>query len=488
MKKKEALFYLIKSLSGSEKRYFKVYCGQTGKEGKYLKVFDAIEKMEEYDEDRLRKKFAGEAFLNQFHVLKNYLNALILKSLRNYHAHLSKDAEVKDLLRNVEILFRRELYRHCEEELGKAQKVAKKYELNIALIEIHHWRRKLRQAVASQDFDSLLEHSLNQQEAIQLVQNYNEYLQLILNVSGLLSGKEIEPKYQKTLEDPANAHSLDALILHYNAMYIREIITGKSERAEQILYELLNKLEAYPHRIQETPMSYISTLNNFIAYMTFNKRFEEGLKLISRAQSLSKKWKVDKGAPVVIRQMLRTYMMELEIFRDQRDTETHAARIAELEAFVTKEEKNIPLEYQASFWFQFAYLHYLSGNLSPTLKWLNLLLNTRLKATRLDIQLHGRLLNLMVHFEQGNLFVLRYFVDSSRRFIRKNYPPDDFHEILLKFFAKISKSPISEYRGQFVELKSVLFPVEGEPLIKARSLDYVEYKEWIERMMDRVWI
>ena len=41
MKKKEFLFELIKALSKSEKRHFRLFC--TG-ERNYLKLFDAIEK------------------------------------------------------------------------------------------------------------------------------------------------------------------------------------------------------------------------------------------------------------------------------------------------------------------------------------------------------------------------------------------------------------------------------------------------------------
>ncbi|MCB0546836.1 MAG: hypothetical protein KDD19_04560, partial [Phaeodactylibacter sp.] len=48
------LFNLVKSLSGPEKRYFKIFVnGQGGKDNKYLHLFDAIDTQEEFDEDAL---------------------------------------------------------------------------------------------------------------------------------------------------------------------------------------------------------------------------------------------------------------------------------------------------------------------------------------------------------------------------------------------------------------------------------------------------
>lgn len=120
MIKKEQLFILIKSLSKAEKRYFRLACRQAETASNYLKLFDAMDAQEEYDEKAIRKKFKKETFCNQLHVTKSYLRQFILKSLRNFHTKISKDAELKDALRNVEILFHKELYPLCYGELKKA--------------------------------------------------------------------------------------------------------------------------------------------------------------------------------------------------------------------------------------------------------------------------------------------------------------------------------------------------------------------------------
>ncbi|MDQ3021512.1 MAG: hypothetical protein M3R36_13225 [Bacteroidota bacterium] len=84
MKVTDDLFQLIKSLTQSEKRFFKVYASLhhiKGDENKYFKLFNAIDKQKIYDEELIRKQFGNEKFLKQLFVVKNYLYHTILKSL-----------------------------------------------------------------------------------------------------------------------------------------------------------------------------------------------------------------------------------------------------------------------------------------------------------------------------------------------------------------------------------------------------------------------
>jgi hypothetical protein len=63
-----ALFELVKAMSKSEKRYFKLMSSRhtIGKENNYVRLFDYLDKQSEYDEDLIFKTFKGEAFLNRF--------------------------------------------------------------------------------------------------------------------------------------------------------------------------------------------------------------------------------------------------------------------------------------------------------------------------------------------------------------------------------------------------------------------------------------
>ena len=128
MKPSDELFKLIKSLTKSEKRFFKLSSSLQSGEKNYLKLFDAIEKQLEYDEEDIKNTFKKENFIKHLPSEKNHLYKLVLKSLRAYHADNSVVSQLQEDIKNVEILFKRALYREAGKVLSKSKKLAYAYE------------------------------------------------------------------------------------------------------------------------------------------------------------------------------------------------------------------------------------------------------------------------------------------------------------------------------------------------------------------------
>ena len=94
------LFSLIKSLSKSEKRNFKLYASKhvIGEKNSYMDLFDCIEQQKEYDEALIKKTNKDKFFIKRFAAHKGYLYVLILKSLRVFHSNRTVELELKELL------------------------------------------------------------------------------------------------------------------------------------------------------------------------------------------------------------------------------------------------------------------------------------------------------------------------------------------------------------------------------------------------------
>ena len=120
------LHRLIKSMSKPEKRYFKVFCSRhiIGDENNYEVLFDAIDKQETYDEEKLLRKFKGKGFTERFSIAKNRLYVAILKSLDAFHSSSSVEAQLQRQLHAVEILYNKSLYDQSLKLLNSARKVA----------------------------------------------------------------------------------------------------------------------------------------------------------------------------------------------------------------------------------------------------------------------------------------------------------------------------------------------------------------------------
>jgi hypothetical protein len=79
----DILFQLIKSLEKAEKRHFKLYINRSSakEDLKIVRLFDALDKLEAYDEKSLLKKLPGTE-KRQLYNLKTHLYKEIMASLR----------------------------------------------------------------------------------------------------------------------------------------------------------------------------------------------------------------------------------------------------------------------------------------------------------------------------------------------------------------------------------------------------------------------
>ncbi len=477
MPREDELFTLIKSLSRSEKRYIKLYSRHDSSGANYLKLFDAVDAQEEYDEAAIKKQFRNETFIKQLHVTKYYLRNLVMDALRSFHGSISKDAELKELLRNVEILFNKELYALCETELKKAEQLSEKYELYTGMYEVQAWRRKLKQALEPYNYPVFHDCISRQKEALALLDNNNAYWQNMIVNTWRMMGDDA-PEDIKAMK-PGKAITLEAKVLESNTKYLQYFGTGKGYKGVAELYQLLHLLEQYPHRLKEEPSPYVSTINNLVSYLIFSKRDDEALEPIRKARAVYKTFSITTEKKSMLKQVLRTYNLELEIYRNRKG-KSNLAFALETAQFIEANRNKIPKDYLLSFWFQLGHISFTGGRYDEALKWLNNILNDIRPGIRPDLQKHARMLNIIIHLEQKNDFVLRYFVDSTRRFIKKHSTLHTYEDVLLKMFAKLSNTPPGTHRKLYRDVYEELFTADSQPAVPDEVLDYINYKEWLE--------
>ena len=124
---KFALFDLVKSMTMSEKRYFKIYSSKhvIGENNDYVLLFNFVDSHTHYDEAVLLK----QNFVKNLSAEKNYLYNLILKCLNAFHASFNSKTRIYQLLESIEILFHKGLYQQALKLVKKASKIAKDGEL-----------------------------------------------------------------------------------------------------------------------------------------------------------------------------------------------------------------------------------------------------------------------------------------------------------------------------------------------------------------------
>lgn len=483
MAKKDELHLLIRSLTRSEKRYVRLFAPHKSEEANYMKLFDAIEAQDVYDETLIKQKFKNEKFTKQLHVTKKYLRDLVLAALRNFHAASSKSAELKQVLQNVELLFSKELYSLCSGELKRAWRLADKYELVPGKIEVIAWERKLVQAQEPGNYKEIFKCVANQVTAAEvLVNNNKHWYAMVAATWKTMAASTCPEELSKAKLKLPKPTTVESEVLAANTAYITYLGAGKSKKAEAQLIKLIEKLETYKERLYENPAAYVSTVNNLCSYFVFRKRPQEALSLINKAKSTYSHIRITTERTSLLKQIIRTYNIELEIFRDYRnDTQPDFGFIAETETFISINKNKIPKEYLLSMWFQLAHIHFTAHNYGHAIRWLNEILNNKFGKIRLDLQKYARMLNVMVHFEQQNYFVLRYFVDSMRRFNKKHHMHKEYDEVICRFIIKASNTPVYEHKSLFANTYAQIFADQQKEIVPQSTLDYIDYKAWMAK-------
>lgn len=184
MKASDHLFCLIKSLTKSEKRYFKVINSRKNeaeKESNYMKLFDAIDEQEVYDEEKIIEKFAGQTFIKHLPSERNYLYFSLLKVLVLFHENSIEFMELEEIRHYASVLYNKGLYDQSNKMLGKARKWALTYELFPELLSIAKLQLELLPMIApsaeelKNGFNTILK---DEQLAHEMLDNINQYTQL----------------------------------------------------------------------------------------------------------------------------------------------------------------------------------------------------------------------------------------------------------------------------------------------------------------------
>ncbi|MEL6717888.1 MAG: hypothetical protein AAFP82_04165, partial [Bacteroidota bacterium] len=140
----DQVFNLVKSLSRSEKRSFRLYLKRVQKEGKplFVTLFEQLEQMQIFDEALLKKKM-GEFKPSQFANLKRNLYYHLLTCLKLLGTPKKINIQIRELLDFAELLYDRGLYLQALKILAKAKKKAKESQYDMLHLESIEFEKRI---------------------------------------------------------------------------------------------------------------------------------------------------------------------------------------------------------------------------------------------------------------------------------------------------------------------------------------------------------
>lgn len=482
------LFQLIKSLSKQEKRYFKLHASRHAIEGqnKYERLFDAIDGQHAYDETSIKKIFAGEAFIKQLHVAKNYLYKMILTSLRQYHETRSGDP-FNRWMREAEILFDRGLFEQSDKIFQKAVKIAQREENFLQLLQASRWEHRI---IHSRNDITGLENYVDAglKKEFDLLEKYHNFLEFqALNDQVFIPywkhGAVRKPSEKKALQQlfdralfqsPDNARSFFAKYFYLNARFSYHLFIGEIRESYQYIRKLT---EMFPKQNLDPKLvrHYISSLINLYIVQQQLRKFEEIPKTLAQLRS------VPATSPEQKRRLLiRSINLETDFYIH---TGQFAEGLKKIEPLLETSQKHLrkaDQQQKLGLFYNLAYLYFGAGNFDKALDWINNLLQQPGLKTRQDIHSFSRLLNLIIHYELGNDELLEYIVKSTNRFLSGRKRLFKVEAVMLKLMRRYPQWLTPKEKavgfGKLVEELKVLQKDEFEQ----KAFAYFNFIAWME--------
>jgi hypothetical protein len=488
MKVTDDLFQLIKSLDQSEKRYFKIFSAMhaRGDNNLYCRLFDAIAKQDEYDESAIREQFKNEKFLNQMHVAKNYLYNTILKSLRLYNSEKTKTSELAELLKDVQTLYDKSLYKQCRKILDRAKKIAASYQKHVQLLEILDWEKSLARANAYSDLEEkqLMEYYKQQKDITDYLTNINDYWKLTMKLFlqrkkyGDIRDKDQLKKFNEIIRDPLlksedKALTFTSKTFYYNIKGLYYLTNKDNEKLLIHCHKLVELLEANPLLMKQD--NYIAALNNLLLIQIEMEKYEEAFITIKKLRNID-----SKSVTVQARIFLASYETELSLYLKTGEFDKGLKLVGQIEEGLEKYREKINKEAEALFSYNIAYLFFGMGNYDKSLEWIIKIINDKELNIREDIQCFARILNLLIHYELNNYDLIEYIMKSTRRYLSNKNKFNKFELSALMYIRKlISVKTNDDKMFIFSEWKKELHSIFDD-ILEIRAFEYFDFISWIE--------
>jgi|SRR5690554_43701 len=489
-----ALFELIKSLTKSEKRYFKIYASRhtIGEVNNGIKIFDFIDQQNEFDEAAVHTHFKGEAFLNQFPITKNRLYEQIISALDAFHANNDIDAQLYKMLHSIKILYSKGLYDHANRELLKTKRLAKKHGKIAILLQISNEEKRIIETRGYQNtnFEDLKKHI---EESTQLTKQQDFYNQLwhvksqlfiLLNQSGQARSEQEVLAYQniykhfETIQKP-NTISFENqyLIYHFKSAYYFAVL--EHESSLNMLKENLAHFKNSKDQFKKYPNQYFSILTNIIHLEAKEGNTKAIHIYLNELKAFPHQLKSSLTEDLEIKLFSSINSIELKILNQEGNFEKAIALAPSIKEGMSKYDTELTPSRKAYLAFNLSIAYFGNDEFNQSLKWINLILNSKELDQKEDIVSFAHLINLLIHFELKNTDLLPYALKNTKRFLAKRKRTYKFETIFLKHLTKISNAQNKYEIEQLLQnIESEIKALKDDPF-ESVAFEYFDFHVWL---------
>lgn len=491
----DKLILLINSLNKSEKRSFRLYVNRNSgsADSKYVKLFNVLDKTRFYDEKIILTKLP-EIKKTQLSNLKANLYKQVLTCLRLLERTKIVEIQVREQIDFAKILYEKGLYQPCLEILDKAKKQAKEINFETLALSILYFEKRIEsQHVTGSMAEKADVLSLESENLLQEIRITNQ----LSNLSLLLYGRYLKHGYVKNEIDfrelqnflnsnlPSNVDPSD--LNFYQKLYLYQSYVWYYNMAQDFAnyFKFAQKwvdLFDNPTHRNNSATIYIKGLHNLLNALFMSGKRER----FNQAFEMYKSFKIE-DIPYVTRNEISNYNLfyhthllnKLLINGSYSDNKKELENVIEL---IEANEYNWDTNRVLSLRYKLGCVFFGNNDLDNCILMLNEISNKNYHSFREDIQCFGRILNLIAHYDLGNIELVNYKLKSLYRFLSKIKDLGKMQMEIIKFLRRTTNMEAGKMKKEFGNLRDSLLVIADQPYEK-RPFLYLDILSWLEGKM-----
>jgi len=487
----DTLFQLIHSLEKAEKRHFKLYIkrSSTKEDLKIVQLFDALDKLVDYDEKQLLKRLPGIE-KPQLSNLKTHLYKQILASLRLLKSADSIDLQLNEMFDYAHILYKKGLFLQSLKLLDRAKETAKAnqkfnflaqvlaLEKRIETLHITHSMQMRAEQLSAESLEVIGRIDMVARLSNLALQIYSWYIK-----NGHARNEKDEERVKQYLEEQL-PHNASGQTGFYERLYLYQVYNWYAFiRQDFLMYyrysqKWVDLFAEQPLMVRVETGHYIKGLHNLLNahfdlrnYMKFEltlrqfEAFAQTERVRENDNFRIQTFLYITTAKINQHFMLGTFKEGLLMVPDME------SKLKEYDLFIDR-HRLLVLNYKI------ATLYFGSGNYNVCIDYLQRIINDQLDM-RNDLQCYARVLHLMAHFELGNFELMESLTKSVYRFMAKKENLTRVEEEMFRFLRRTFNISRHALKAEFEKFLEKLKQFERNRF-ETRAFAYLDIISWVE--------
>ena len=492
---KDNLFVLIKSLSKSEKRQFKLYVGRIGvnEDSKFLLLFTVLQKLKIYDESAILKY--GFVKKEQLSNLKAHLYKQILISLRLNPSHQNIRIQIREQLDFATILYHKGLYTQSLKILDKAKSLAVANEEKNIAYEIIELEKVIEGQYITRSISNRADELTIQ--AKELSQK-NLLASKLSNLSLQLYGVFLKTGFVK------QASEYDKITKYFHERLPEYKISELGFREKLWLYKSylwysfliqdflgcykyskkwVDLFHEHPGMIKLNPVFFLNGYQNLLEALFFIKQHEKFKETLASLIGITKEEGFPKDDNVQSLIFLYVGSNKLNAHFMEGTFKEGLPLIPETLEGLHKHKTRIDEHHVMVFYYKIASLYFGIGEHQKCIEFLNKIISNKSLQMREDLLCFSRILNLVAHYEAGLDYNLESLIKSTYKFLIKMEDLYLVQKEMIKFLKQLGEIYPQEIKNAFKELHAKLKVFEEDPY-ERRAFLYLDVLSWLESRIE----